>query len=167
VILEATLNNEGSKHSIESPPLSMLQYLSLDGKTLNMQKLRNGWVQSLTSLNHLELWEFSSQIFLEIGNWFKDDHNYLPSLRNIEFHDCLDMKALPDWICKLSSLQHVTIKHCANLASLPEGMPCLAKLQTLKIFGCNLLIEECETQTSATWPKIAHIPNIILKKTNY
>jgi hypothetical protein len=24
-------------------------------------------------------------------------------------------------------------------------------------------MEECATQTSATWPKIAHIPNIILK----
>jgi hypothetical protein len=71
---------------------------------------------------------------------------------------------LPDWICNLTSLQHITIKDCENLASLPERMPHLAKLQTLEIIECPLLLEECETQTSATWPKIAHIPNIILKR---
>jgi hypothetical protein len=46
---------------------------------------------------------------------------------------------------------------------VPEGMHRLTKLQTLEIVGCPLLVKECKTQASATWPKIAHIPNIILK----
>jgi hypothetical protein len=55
----------------------------------------------------------------------------------------------------------MTIWDCKSIASLPEGMPLLAKLQTLEIIGCPDLIKECKTPTSS---KIAHIPNIILKK---
>ncbi|MCH80298.1 CC-NBS-LRR resistance protein [Trifolium medium] len=72
-----------------------------------------------------------------------------------------DLKALPVWVCKLSSLQNITILECKVLASLPEGMPHLTKLQTLEIIDSPLLVKECETQASATWPKLAHVPNII------
>jgi len=162
--LEATLNMVGSKLAIEFSALSMLKYLSLCDTKLDLKKLPKGWVQNLTSLDHLELSLLPIQTFQEIENSFKEDRNYLPSLRKIKFWNCSDIKALPDWICKLSSLQHVAIEHCSGLASLPEGIPPLAKLKTLEIYGFNRLIEECETKTSATWPKIANIPNIILKR---
>ncbi|KAJ1427876.1 Virus X resistance protein-like, coiled-coil domain [Sesbania bispinosa] len=104
-----------------------------------------------------------SQTFHEIEIWFKDNHNRLHSLQKITFSKCKDLKALPDWICNLSTLQCLKIVDCKDLALLPEGMSRLTNLQTLEIMECPFLIEECQTKTSATWPKIAHIPNIIIK----
>ncbi|CAJ2664715.1 unnamed protein product [Trifolium pratense] len=163
--LETTFKMVGSKCSIELPPLSMLKHLEI-GKNhiLDLKKLPRDCLQNLTSLETLVFGMLPSQTYQEIEILFKDDLNYLPSLRSIQFQYCSNLKALPDWICNLSSLQYIGIKFCENLASLPQGMPRLAKLQTLRIIECSLLIEECETQTSATWPKIAHIPNIILKR---
>ncbi|XP_045787894.1 disease resistance protein RGA2-like [Trifolium pratense] len=157
--LEITL-----KCSIELPPLSMLKNLAVGGDDLDVKKLPKNCLQNLISLEELFLDGLPSQTIQEIEILFMDDLNYLPSLRNIMFRFCHDLKALPDWICNLSSLQYMGIDFCENLDSLPKGMPRLAKLQTLDILECSLLIDECETQTSATWPKIAHIPNIILKR---
>ncbi|GAU37307.1 hypothetical protein TSUD_354630 [Trifolium subterraneum] len=161
--LETTLKMVGSKCSIEFPPLSMLKYLEIAKKGLDLKKLPNNCLQNLTSLEELVLNSLPSQTFQEIEILFKDNLNYLPSLQCVQFWHCSDLKALPDWICNLSSLEYIGIKFCENLASLPEGMPRLANLQALDIIQCPLLIEECETQTSATWPKIAHIPNLVLK----
>ncbi|XP_045787893.1 disease resistance protein RGA2-like [Trifolium pratense] len=162
--LETTLKMVDSKSSIELPPLSMLKYLEIGGDDLDVKKLPKNCLQNLISLEELVLCWLPSQTYQEIEILFMDDLNYLPSLRYIQFWHCLNLKALPDWICNLSSLQYIGIKFCENLDSLPEGMLRLAKLQTLDILDCSLLIDECETQTSATWPKIAHIPNIILKR---
>jgi hypothetical protein len=161
--LEGTLNMVGSQRSIEFPPLSMLKFLKIGGYDLNVKKLPKYWMRNLTSLKYLVFYKLPDKKFQDIEIFFKDDFNYLPFLENITFMDCKDLKALPDWICNLSSLQHIKLLDCECLVSLPEGMPSLAKLQTLQIIGCPGLMEECETQTSATWPKIAHIPNIILK----
>ncbi|WJX25401.1 hypothetical protein P8452_14444 [Trifolium repens] len=149
------------KCSSELPPLSKLKSLSLGYGHLEMKKFPQNWVQNLTSLEHLNFWDLPNQTFQKIETWFKEDFNYLPSLRSILISYSSDLKELPGWILNLSSLQHMTIECCQSIASLPEGMPLLAKLQTLEIIECPDLIEECETQTSS---KIAHIPNIILKK---
>ncbi|WJX34887.1 hypothetical protein P8452_22953 [Trifolium repens] len=163
-ILEATLNTVGSKSLIEVPPLSLIKFMNLVGVYLDVKKFPKNCVQNLTSLEHLIFDELPSRTFQAFEISFKDNLNYLPSLREIKFFLCLELDALPDWICNLSSLEHIEIWFCKKIASLPEGMPRLTKLQTLKIVDCPDLIEECETQTSATWPKIAHIPNIILRK---
>ncbi|CAJ2664717.1 unnamed protein product [Trifolium pratense] len=162
--LETTLKMVGSKCSIELPPLSMLKYLEIGGDDLDVKKLPKNCLQNLISLEELFLSRLPSQTIQEIEILFMDYLNYLPSLQYIMFRFCHDLKALPDWICTLPSLQYIDIESCENLDSLPEGMPRLAKLQTLNILECSLLIDECKTRTSATWPKIAHIPNIILKR---
>ncbi|XP_058743473.1 disease resistance protein RGA2-like [Vicia villosa] len=161
--LEATLNMVKSNSSHEFPPLSMLKHLFLGGHELHVKTLPNDWMQNLTSLKHLVFYWLPNETFQEIEIWFKDKLNYLPSLQSIEISHCSDLEAFPAWICNLSSLQHITISECQVLVSLPDGMPRLTNLQTLIIIRCPLLIEECQTETSATWPKIAHIPNIILK----
>ena len=165
--LEATLNMVTSKCSIEFPPLSMLKDLTLGKVYLDVKKLPKNWVRNLSSLENLSFMKLPNQTFQEIGIWFNEELNYLPSLQKIKFWHCSDLMALPDWIFNISSLQHITIADCINLDSLPEGMPRLAKLQTLKIIRCPQLIEECETQASATWHRISHIPNIILKRSSY
>jgi leucine-rich repeat protein SHOC2 len=162
--LVATLNTVALESLNHSPPLSRLKSLHIDGVSLDVKRIPKDWMQNLTSLQLLQINWFSCKVFQEIEIWFKHDHKCLPSLQTIAFHNCEDLEALPDWICNLSSLQHIKLLDCECLVSLPEGMPSLAKLQTLQIIGCPGLMEECETQTSATWPKIAHIPNIILRK---
>jgi hypothetical protein len=161
--LEGTLNMVGSKCLTEFPPLSMLKYLEIGGCNMDVKILPKDWLQNLTSLEYLSFYELSDQDSQEIEIWFRNDPNYLPFLRKIRIRNCIDLKALPDWICNISSLHYICIENCVCLALLPEGMPRLTNLQTLEIRYCPDLIEECKTQTSATWPKIAHIPNIILK----
>jgi hypothetical protein len=161
--MEATLNIAMSQYSIGFRPLSMLKSVEIGEVSSDVKKFPKDWLQNLTSLENLDFCFLSSEQFQVIEIWFKDELNCLPSLQTITFKGCSHLNTLPDWICNLSSLQHIKLLDCECLVSLPEGMPSLAKLQTLQIIGCPGLMEECETQTSATWPKIAHIPNIILK----
>ncbi|MCH80210.1 CC-NBS-LRR resistance protein [Trifolium medium] len=160
-ILEATL----SQCSIGSPPFSMLKSLQINDNFMDGEKVPHDWLQNLISLKNLDLVRLSSQHFQAIEIWFKDDINYLPSLQKITFLFCNDLKALPDWICKISSLQHIKIDYCHGLSLLPKGMTRLTNLHTLEIIGCTLLIQECqkETTTIFRYPRIAHIPNIIIK----
>ncbi|KAK2406070.1 disease resistance protein RGA2 [Trifolium repens] len=151
-ILEATLNT-----TMGCTPLSILKTLQIIDTRKTTRVLTNvpqHWLQNLTSLENLEFQFLSNQQFQAIEIWFKEDFNYLPSLRNIEFSHC-SLKALPDWICNISSLQHINIYHCDQIALLPDGMSRLTNLHTLEIIGCSLLIKEFQ--------KIAHIPNIIIK----
>ncbi|CAJ2664743.1 unnamed protein product [Trifolium pratense] len=154
---EETPNIAASQWSLSCTPLSL--QINMDLKNVSQY-----WWQNLTSLQNLKFMWLTGQQFQAIEIWlFKEDFNYLPSLRNIEFIDCSDIKALPDWICKISSLQHIKIDFCRKLTLLPEGMTRLTNLHTLEIIRCPLLIEECQKETSATRPTIAHIPNIIIK----
>ncbi|KAK2451212.1 disease resistance protein RGA2 [Trifolium repens] len=89
--LEATL-----KCSSELPPLSKLKSLLLSNDHLEMKKFPQNWVQNLTSLEHLNFWHLPNQTFQEIETWFKEDFNYLPSLRSIEISSSSDLKELPE-----------------------------------------------------------------------
>jgi len=162
-ILEATLNIAESQYSNGFPPLSMLKSLFIHETIMGMEKSPKDWLQNLTSLEDLEFCQLSRQQFKVIEMWFKNDFNCLPSIHKITFTLCSHLKALPDWMCNISSLQHLTLFCCNDLADLPEGMTCLTNLHTLEISRCPLLIEECQRETSAIRPKIAHIPNIITR----
>ena len=163
-ILEATLNIAESQYSIGFPPLSMLKTLLISPTIVGMEKAPKDWFKNLSSLENLVFLRISSEVFQGvIETWFKDDLNCLPSLQKIDFFYCFGLKALPDWICNISSLEQIRVGCCIRLAELPAGMPRLTNLHTLKIIKSPFLIEECQRKTSATWSKIAHIPNIILK----
>ncbi|CAL5195405.1 unnamed protein product [Lathyrus oleraceus] len=157
--LYTTLDNQ----SLSLPPLSKLKSLCIGGELIDVGNIPENWMQNLTSLQHLQIECFSSKQFHDTAIWFSDGFNCLPSLQKITLQHCDDLKTFPDWICSLSSLQHVIIRYLTCLASAPEGMSHLTKLQTLEIIACPLLVKECATQTSATWSRIAHIPNIILR----
>ncbi|CAJ2678817.1 unnamed protein product [Trifolium pratense] len=163
-ILEETLNIAMSRYSIGFPPLSMLKFFKINETIMDVTNVPQDWLRNLTSLENLKIDHLSSQQFQVIEMWFKVDLICLPSLKKITFHNCFHLKALPDWICNdLPSLQHIKMINCRDLVSLPEGMPRLTNLRTLEIIECPLLVGECRTETSATWSKIAHIPNINMK----
>ncbi|KAK2451218.1 disease resistance protein RGA2 [Trifolium repens] len=99
--LEATL-----KCSSELHPLSKLKSLFLGDGHLEMKQFPQNWVQNLTSLEHLNFWFLPNQTFQEIETWFKEDFNYLPSLRSIKISHSSDLKELPDprnhWMPRLN-----------------------------------------------------------------
>ncbi|XP_058743431.1 putative disease resistance protein RGA3 [Vicia villosa] len=159
--LYTTLDSQ--TQSLSLSPLSMLKSLCIGGELIAVGNIPEKWMLNLTSLQHLQIECFSSKQFHDIAIWFNDGFNCLPSLLKITLQHCDDLKTFPDWICSLSSLQHVTIRYLTCLASVPEGMSRLTKLQTLEIIACPLLVKECATQLNATWSRIAHIPNIILR----
>jgi len=138
-----------SQYSNGFSPLSMLKYLRINANNM--------------SLKNLDFDYLSDQQLEVIEIWFKNNPKCLPSLQKITFYNCYNLKILPDWICNLSSLQHIGITSCRNLALLLEGMSRLTNLCTLEIIECPVLIEECRAEASATWTKIARIPNIMTR----
>lgn len=71
-------------------------------------------------------------------------------------------KSLPGWIGNLSSLLVLEISNCNHLASLPEGIRDLRSLQRLCIYNCSRLEERCARKQGGDWPKIAHIPTVLI-----
>jgi len=142
----------------------MLKSLIINGIIMGMENAPKDWFKNLTSLQDLDFGDLSSEQFQVIEMWFKNDLNCLASIQKITFTWCSRLKALPDWICNISSLQHLKVSGCYHLEDFPEGMPHLTNLRTLEIIQCPLLIEECQRETSATRLKIAHIPTIVLQK---
>ncbi|XP_027336732.1 putative disease resistance protein RGA3 isoform X2 [Abrus precatorius] len=160
--LIGTLNTTESTRSADSSssaaPLSMLKELAISDH-INLPK---GWMQNLTSVESLEIIRCESETLEEFEAGFKLDTNCLPPLRKISIRGCENLKALPDWICNLSSLQHIILWNCPKLASLPEGMSGLTNLKIFEVECCVLLVKECRTETSVVSRQIAHIPQIIL-----
>ncbi|KAL5548823.1 hypothetical protein UlMin_004054 [Ulmus minor] len=67
----------------------------------------------------------------------------------------------------LTSLQNLEIGYCGKLECLPqEGLP--LSLSRLYIEGCpEVLKQRCQSGTGEDWPKIQHIPNMVIRnKTN-
>ncbi|KAL3509366.1 hypothetical protein ACH5RR_028767 [Cinchona calisaya] len=61
----------------------------------------------------------------------------------------------------LTCLNTLTIGHCPKIQSLPdEGLP--ASLTTLEIWECPLLKPRLEWEKGQDWPKVAHIPCVVV-----
>ncbi|XP_027335052.1 putative disease resistance protein RGA3 isoform X2 [Abrus precatorius] len=154
--LNITESTRSADSSSSAAPLSMLKELMISDP-MNLPK---GWMQNLTSLESLQIIWCESETLEEFETGFKVDTNCL--LRRIAILRCKKLKALPDWICNLSSLQRIILWDCPNLASLPEGMSGLTNLKIFEVKNCSLLVKECRTETSVVSRQIAHIPQINL-----
>ncbi|XP_054782255.1 putative disease resistance protein RGA1 [Prosopis cineraria] len=172
------------------PSLSMLEDLDIDD--MGIEALPEKWMQNLTSLKNLSISFSSSQGIVlrhmkhlpasleEFSTWNMDnfdlqgcsdgedfstefqDLHCLHSLQGFCIYSCENLRALPEWICNLQSLRFIDILGCQNLESLPEGMHRLANLHTLRLNGAPLLAEKCERGRGSEWPKISHLPNIVV-----
>ncbi|KAK4426587.1 putative disease resistance protein RGA1 [Sesamum alatum] len=86
----------------------------------------------------------------------------LTSLRELEINNCEGLFSLPHWMGSLESLSVLKILYCKNLKSLPDGIKNLKSLRKLEIGECPELEKRCKKPKGVDWPKISHIPNIII-----
>nr|XP_048329700.1 disease resistance protein RGA2-like [Ziziphus jujuba var. spinosa] len=91
---------------------------------------------------------------------------HLTSLQKLRIENCRNLIGIDsEWITNLKSLNALTVRACPNLTSLPQGIRHLTSLHTLKIVDCPILFKTCQTEIGEHWPKVAHVPNFILKLT--
>ncbi|CAN6556264.1 unnamed protein product [Malus baccata var. baccata] len=168
--------------------VSSLQFpLSLD--TLSIVKIPNLQIlpslDSLNSLSHLEIGRFWEELDsfpdFQVGSlmhlttlflygWPKlkslpQQIQHLTSLTYLIIVDFEGVETLPEWLGSLTSLTDLLIFHCKNLMNLPsvQAMQRLTKLQILRIVRCHPLLEErCRRGSGTDWPKISHIPDIMI-----
>lgn len=118
------------------------EYLQFKG----LKSLRTVYIQDILKLVHLPVWL-----------------KYLPSLRVLHIEKCYNLLDLPEWISDLKSLHVLFIYKCRKLISIPAGMAHLTSLEELRILMCPDLWKSCRNEQGEDWPKIAHIPKVIVK----
>uniref|UniRef100_A0A6N2N724 Rx N-terminal domain-containing protein n=1 Tax=Salix viminalis TaxID=40686 RepID=A0A6N2N724_SALVM len=150
----------------------------------NLASLTEG-VRHLMALEHLDL------IKCPELNSLPESIQHLTSLQSLIIDDCKGLASLPNQIGYLTSLSHLEIRHCPNLVSLPDGLQSLSRLEIgscpnlmslpdglarkfirwlqslsnlnqLIIYYCPELEKRCKKEEGEDWPKISHIPNIVL-----
>ncbi|CDP14728.1 unnamed protein product [Coffea canephora] len=148
--------------------LESLRTLSILGcdKSLTLGGFSNDldhfpWPHSITNLVSLER--------LELRGWPKitslpDQIQHLSTLRTLEIGEFEGLEVLPEWMGSLRNLRDLWIADCYNLRQLPsaEATRHLTNLNKLYIDTCPLLAERCTKGSGAEWPKIAHIPRVVI-----
>ncbi|GLT32413.1 hypothetical protein SLA2020_070830 [Shorea laevis] len=120
----------------------------------------------LTSIHHLH----ASLKYLTLEGWDKlkalpHQLRHLTALERLIIFRFNGVEALPEWLGDLSSLHELRIFDCDNLTHLPsvKAMHHLSNLESLCIGGgCSKLKERCAKERGPEWPKIAHIPHILI-----
>ncbi|XP_030959650.1 putative disease resistance protein RGA3 [Quercus lobata] len=98
---------------------------------------------------------FPNLIFLEIYELIEwEEWNGIGGEEEEE-EDCTRRFAI------MPRLQHLSIRSCPKLKSLPNFLR-TTPLQHLEIQNCQILEERYKRGTREEWPKISHIPNIMI-----
>ncbi|PNS96771.1 hypothetical protein POPTR_017G137700v4 [Populus trichocarpa] len=86
----------------------------------------------------------------------------LSSLRKLSIGSCDKFTSLTEGVRHLTALEDLRLAGCPELNSLPESIQHLTSLQSLTIVECPNLKKRCEKDLGEDWPKITHIPKIII-----
>ncbi|KAB2607080.1 disease resistance RPP13-like protein 1 [Pyrus ussuriensis x Pyrus communis] len=129
-------------------------------KKLMANRMRWG-LQTLTSLICLAV-DFSGCEEEEIGESFPEEGLLPTTLTYLRVSDHPNLKTIDGKALRhLVSLKNLVIFFCPRLQSLPdEGLP--TSLSRLDISKCDLLSQRCQRGTGEDWPKISHIPEILI-----
>ncbi|XP_060671998.1 putative disease resistance protein RGA1 [Ziziphus jujuba] len=88
---------------------------------------------------------------------------HVTSLQRLQVKRCENLIDIPEWISNFKSLHTLEFVKCYNLRSLPQGLRQLTSLQKLKIKNCPVLYGRCQRETGEDWPKVARVPELILR----
>ncbi|KAI5559481.1 hypothetical protein BDE02_17G113300 [Populus trichocarpa] len=122
-----------------------------------LESLPEEGLRNLNSLEVLEI-ELCGRLNCLPMNWLCG----LSSLRRLRFQCCDKFTSLTEGVRHLTALEHLFLNSCPELNSLPESIQHLTSLQSLYILYCPYLEKRCEKDLGEDWPKIAHIPSIII-----
>ncbi|MED6215915.1 hypothetical protein PIB30_002602 [Stylosanthes scabra] len=135
-----------------------LKELSVGRQWRDLSSMGKGNLESLT---HLTICGFRCESkmksFPEIGSL-----PHLPSLNTLEITWFDNLETLEcSQLLSLTSLQQLVIKNCEKLKNMAgEKLP--SSLLQLEILFCRLLREHCKNKHQQIWPKIEHIPTILV-----
>ncbi|KAG5222846.1 disease resistance protein [Salix suchowensis] len=138
--------------------LSALKRLCISGCDA-LESLPEEGLRNLTSLEVLEIWGCGRLNSLPMNGLCG-----LTSLRRLEIHNCDNLASLTELVRHLTALEHLEIKYCPNLVSMPDGVQSLSNLSQLTIYKCPELEKRCEKEKGEDWPKISHIPHIMINE---
>ncbi|XP_028783810.1 putative disease resistance RPP13-like protein 1 [Neltuma alba] len=124
----------------------------------------------IASLRDLGLHEFLSFKELDIGGTFDmksfpEEGLLPPNLQSLTLKGCYNLERINHrGLLHLQSLTFLSFQDCPHTTfeGMPEhGLP--PSLSHLSIgFNCPLLEERCEMEQGPDWPKIAHIPHVLM-----
>ncbi|KAG5244710.1 Fom-2 family protein [Salix suchowensis] len=146
--------------------LTQLEELRIGGFSGELEAFPAGLVDSFQHLSgSLEFlgiygWDKLKSVPHQLQHLTALKRLYVRGFRGEEFEE-----ALPEWLANFSSLQYLCIVECKNLKYLPSSRAIqrLSKLKELSIWRCPLLSENCRKEKNGCeWPKISHIPTIII-----
>ncbi|XP_060667632.1 putative disease resistance RPP13-like protein 1 isoform X1 [Ziziphus jujuba] len=147
----ASLSDEGWPSNLKSLKISNCSKLFVRS---NITQCNLGLLASLTSLHIGHINEVDT---------FPEKEGQLPtSLTSLDLSVIPNLKSLHGKAFQqLTSLRKMSINLCERLQCLPEErLP--ASISELRISGCPLLTPRCQRETGEDWPKIHHIPSIII-----
>nr|XP_048336547.1 putative disease resistance RPP13-like protein 1 isoform X3 [Ziziphus jujuba var. spinosa] len=147
----ASLSEEGWPSNLKSLKISSCSTLFVRS---NITQWNLGMLTTLTSLHISHINEVDT---------FPEKEGQLPtSLTSLRLSCIPNLKSLHGKAFQqLTSLRCLSILSCEQLQCLPEErLP--ASISELWIRGCPLLTPRCERETGEDWPKIHHIPRIII-----
>ncbi|KAL5548659.1 hypothetical protein UlMin_003890 [Ulmus minor] len=146
----------GSSSTITNHPFTSLEELYIAGCKTLWENRMNWGLERLPSLVKLTLCE------IEVGDSFPEEGLLPTTLTQLDIDNFINLKGLNGRAFQqLTSLQSLDIWFCEELECLPqEGLP--LSLSRLTIGGCSLLKQRCRRGTGEDWPKIQHIPNIVM-----
>ncbi|KAL3330764.1 hypothetical protein AABB24_034537 [Solanum stoloniferum] len=164
------------------PTLSSVKKLVVSGDksdAIGFSSISN--LRALTSLdirNNVKATSLPEEMFKNLAN-LKDlnissyyNLKELPSslaslnvLKHLDILGCRALESLPEeGVKRLTSLTQLSITWCEMLQCLPEGLQHLTALTNLSVRDCPTLAKRCEKGIGEDWYKIAHIPDVFIRK---
>ncbi|XP_057744859.1 putative disease resistance protein At3g14460 [Arachis stenosperma] len=136
-----------------------LKELTIGGCEQQVRDL--SWLDNLNNLTHLTVdgrgCESRIKSYPETGSLPR-----LPSLTTLEMSWLYNLETLECYeLLRHTSLQQLQILYCRKLENMAgEKLP--SSLLQLEITECPLLGEHCKNKHQQIWPKISHIPTILV-----